>query len=318
MRTEQQRNAQQNTEDWRDWLEHLKNVRKLSPATIRSYRRDLEAWADYLDTQFLGPDEARQKDARRFMAEMSARHMAAATVNRRLSALKGYYEWRRRQTGAGENPFDATRTVKKGRHLPGYLTHDELEQFLSRCEDDFAGRRDRLLLELLYSTGCRVAEICALNLPDVQKTGIRIKGKGGKERVVFAGKQARSALNAYLPLRAQSAAADEDSARALILDVQGKRLTTRGVYYIIRKYAALTGISKKISPHTFRHTFATHILNEGADIRVVQEMLGHSSLSTTQIYTHTGIEKMKQVYRLSHPHARRTMEPGLEEGGTHV
>ncbi len=310
--------ALRNPADWQDWLVHLRDVRKLSDATIRSYRRDLEAWSDFLKEQNLEIQQAGRREARGFMVLMSSRHMAPATVNRRLSALKSYYEWRRRRTGAGENPFDAFRTLKNGRRLPGYLSYEELENFLNYCKDNFAGRRDKLLFELMYSTGCRVAEICSLNVNDVRQHKIRVKGKGGKERVVFAGKEAAAALADYLPLRREHAADNSDSQKALILDLQGHRLTARGVYYIIRKYAALTGISKKVSPHTFRHTFATHVLDEGADIRMVQEMLGHSSLSTTQIYTHTGIEKIKQVYRLSHPHARRSMEEGMEKGETHV
>jgi site-specific recombinase XerD len=219
-----------------------------------------------------------------FMARMSSRHMAPATVNRRLSALKGYYEWRRRRRMPGEeNPFSGSRTVKKGRKLPGYLTHEEIEMFLGYTGDDFAGLRDRALFELLYSTGCRVGEICSMDVSDVMRRQVRVRGKGNKERLVFIGSKASEALDAYLPLRLEHVADDIDSRRALILDLRGNRLTTRGVYYLIRRYAALTGMAKNVTPHTFRHSFATHVLDEGADIRVVQEMLGHASISTTQI-----------------------------------
>jgi len=297
-----------------DWLEHLRDVRRLSDATIRSYRRDLAAWQAFLSEHGLTENEAGQGEARSFMARMSSRHMAPATVNRRLSALKGYYEWRRRRIPGEENPFSGSRTVKKGRKLPGYLTHEEIELFLGYTGDDFAGLRDRALFELLYSTGCRVGEICSLDVSDVMRRQVRVRGKGNKERLVFVGSKASDALNAYLPLRLEHVADDIDSRRALILDLRGNRLTTRGVYYLIRRYAALTGMAKNVTPHTFRHSFATHVLDEGADIRVVQEMLGHASISTTQIYTHTGIERIKQVYRLSHPHAKRTVNAGGQDG----
>ena len=287
-----------------DWLDHLRDVRRLSDATIRSYRRDLAAWSAFLAEQGIGEGEATRGEARMFMTRMSSRHMAPATVNRRLSALKGYYEWRRRRFPEAENPFVGSKTVKKGRRLPGYLTHGEIEAFLERTGDDFIGLRDRVLFELLYSTGCRVGELCSLDVSDVVRRQVRVRGKGDRDRMVFIGANAARVLEDYLPLRLENACGDTDSRRALILDAAGHRLTTRGVYYLIRRYSALVGIDKKVTPHTFRHSFATHILDEGADIRTVQELLGHASLSTTQIYTHTGIERIKRVYRSSHPHAR--------------
>jgi integrase/recombinase XerC len=293
-----------------DWLEHLRDVRRLSDATIRSYRRDLAAWSAFLAEFEMSEENAGQSEARSFMARMSTRHMAPATVNRRLSALKGYYEWRRRRLPGTDNPFIGSRTVKKGRRLPGYLTHEEIETFLDYTGDGFAGLRDRTLFELLYSTGCRVGEICSLNVSDVVRRQVRVRGKGDRERMVFIGARAAEVLDEYLPNRLEQSAEDSDSRRALILDLRGERLTTRGVYYLIRRYAALTGMAKKVTPHTFRHSFATHVMDEGADIRTVQELLGHASLSTTQIYTHTGIERIKQVYRLSHPHAKSTVNAG--------
>jgi len=294
----------------RDWLEHLKNIRHLSDATIRSYRRDIEAWGEFLKMQGKSEDEAGQADARSFMAHMSSHHMSPATVNRSLSALKGYYEWRRHHLPDLTNPFMSSRTIKRGRKLPSFLTYEEIDQFIERAEDGFSGHRDRILFELLYSTGCRVSEICSLNIADIASTQLRVRGKGDRERIVFVGARALEALEAYLPLRLTHVSDNPDSRQALILNLRGERLSTRGVYYLIRRYAALGNVGKKVSPHTFRHSFATHILNEGADIRMVQEMLGHSSLSTTQIYTHTGIERIKQVYRHSHPHGKRLVDSG--------
>ncbi len=291
-----------------DWLDHLHDVRRLSDATIRSYRRDLAAWTAFLAETDSSEDQAGSFEARSFLSRMTQEHLAPATVNRRLSALKGYYDWCRRRDPGSPNPFVGSRTVKKGRRLPGYLTHEEIESFIERTGEDFAGLRDRVLFELLYSTGCRVGELCSLNAIDVARRQIRVRGKGDKDRLVFIGNRAADALEAYLPLRLEHAGDDPDSRRALILDLQGRRLTTRGVYYLVRRYSALTNTAKNVTPHSFRHSFATHILDEGADIRTVQELLGHASLSTTQVYTHTGIERIKQVYRLSHPHARRQAE----------
>ena len=296
----------------RSWLEYLKQVCSLSDATIRSYQNDVAAWYTFLDSRKTDYKNAVRNDARAFVSSMSGSHMSPSTINRRLSALRNYYEWLKRnnKTGSRENPFSESKSVKKSRKLPGFLSYGEIEKFLDSAGTDFTGRRDRFLFELLYSTGCRVSEICSLNVTDLSENQIRIKGKGGKERIVFAGKSAMEAYKAYIPFRNEKAADDSDSKAALFLDLRGKRLTSRGVYYLVRKYSAKTGTVKKVSPHTFRHSFATHILDEGADIRVVQEMLGHSSLSTTQIYTHTGIERIKRVYRSSHPHAKGQTQTG--------
>lgn len=309
-----------------DWLHHLREVRRLSEATIRSYRRDMAAWTAFLSERGMKDADAGVPEARSFMARMSARHIAPATVNRRLSALKGYYEWRRRREPEIRNPFAELRGVKKGRRLPGCLTHEELEAFIDAAGSDFAGLRDRVLFELLYSTGCRVGELCALNIEDVRHRRVRVKGKGSRERLVFIGDKAAEALADYLPSRMQrsSGAGREtpgktpDEERALIIDLRGRRLTPRGVYYLIRRFAVITGCAKAVSPHSFRHSFATHLLDEGADIRGVQEMLGHASLSTTQIYTHTGIERIKQVYRQSHPHAGRKTTRETAQGGNNA
>lgn len=309
-----------------DWLHHLREVRRLSEATIRSYRRDMAAWTAFLSERGMKDADAGVPEARSFMARMSARHIAPATVNRRLSALKGYYEWRRRREPEIRNPFAELRGVKKGRRLPGCLTHEELEAFIDAAGSDFAGLRDRVLFELLYSTGCRVGELCALNIEDVRHRRVRVKGKGSRERLVFIGDKAAEALADYLPSRMQRSSGagletpgkTPDEERALIIDLRGRRLTPRGVYYLIRRFAVITGCAKAVSPHSFRHSFATHLLDEGADIRGVQEMLGHASLSTTQIYTHTGIERIKQVYRQSHPHAGRKTTRETAQGGNNA
>jgi len=288
----------------RDWFEHLRNVLHLSEATIRSYRVDLEAWQNFLSEFQVLEENASSAEARIFMSRMSSSRMAIATVNRRLSAIRAYHEWCRRKFRWTINPFADSKSVRKGRKLPGYLTYREIESFFEVSGDGFAGLRDRALFELLYSTGCRVGEICSLNLSDVLHGQAVVRGKGGRERMVFIGTEAAAALAEYLPHRLVHVAEDPDSQRALLLNLRGKRITSRGVYYLTQRYAGLANTTKKVTPHTFRHSFATHLVDEGADIRTAQELLGHANLSTTQIYTHTGIERIKQMYRLSHPHAR--------------
>ena len=294
----------------RDWLEHLRNVLHLSELTIRSYRADLVVWQNFLSEFNLSEEDASSTEARIFMSRMSSSYMAVSTVNRRLSALKGYYGWCRRKYRWTIDPFADSKSIRKGRKLPSYLTYQEIESFFDLTGGGFVGLRDRTLFELLYSTGCRVGEICSLNASDMSNRRVIVRGKGGRERMVFIGAEAAIVLAEYLPHRLAHVADDPDSQRALLLNLRGKRITSRGVYYLTRRYAKLAKVAKKVTPHTFRHSFATHVVDEGADIRTVQELLGHVNLSTTQIYTHTGIERIKQVYRLSHPHARKVRKTG--------
>jgi site-specific recombinase XerD len=245
-----------------------------------------------------------------YISTLSMRQLAASTINRTLSSLKSYYSFLENRGEVKGNPFTGVRSMKKPAHLPVYLTNREVSILLDHVEgENFTSLRDRTLFELLYSTGCRVSELCHLTVEAASTDRILIRGKGGRQRYVFIGEKARSALNSYLPLRQERLVQKNlVEIRSLILDEQGKGLTSRGVYYILQKYLRKSGLNRKIGPHAFRHAFATEILNEGADIRVVQEMLGHASLSTTQVYTHTGIERIRQVYRNAHPHGKKTIE----------
>ncbi len=288
-----------------DWLCHLKNINRLSDATLRAYKQDLDAWIAFLADRRLAPDEAVKTDARSFLTRMAKERFAASSVNRRLAALNSYYDWCRRHGGGGENPFQDIRSIRQGRRLPVYLSYEEIDALIGITGDDFGGKRDRVLMEMLYSTGCRIGELCSLNIDDVQKRQVRIRGKGNRERFVFIGTKAAEALDAYCPIRLKQVSDSPDSRRALLLSGRGNRLTPRGARHLLHKYTGQAGTDKSVHPHAFRHSFATHIYDEGANIRTVQELLGHSSLSTTQIYTHTGIERIKRVYRDSHPHGRR-------------
>ena len=299
-----------------EYLAYLESVRQLSPASVRAYRGDLIAFANWLSQSDLTEDDVDPALARRYIAHLSRQNAAPTTINRVLSSLKGYFRFLVRTGVRSGSPLDSVRGLRKQRHLPSFLFEDEVTILLQIEGADFTSVRDRLILELLYSTGCRISELVTINLDDVDFTGARIlvHGKGRKDRFVFLGRPAAEALRAYLPVRTarlrRSGLRDE---KALVLNSNGRRITQRGVAGIIQKRVVEKGIAKKVSPHTFRHSFATHILDRGADIRIVQELLGHSSLSTTQVYTHLGLGRLKQIYDAAHPHA--CTGTGVDSGG---
>ncbi len=289
-----------------EYLNYLKNLRNYSSATVKAYSEDLQKFEAYLNAEGLDSDEPGTTAARRFISGLSADGMSKTSVNRIMSSLKGYYRYLIKRGYTDVNPFENIRSLKKNRTLPEYLFEAEIDSLLKLPGNDFAGLRDRFILELLYSTGCRVSEVSGAGLSDldIKSKTLRVCGKGGKERIVYLGNEAMKALAGYLPLRnIRADKTDQDALNALLINVRGRRITQRGIALIIEKYIKVSGISKKVSPHTFRHSFATHLVDHGADIRMVQEMLGHESLSTTQIYTHMGIEKLRNVYRQAHPHA---------------
>ncbi|MBN2655435.1 MAG: tyrosine-type recombinase/integrase [Spirochaetales bacterium] len=285
-----------------EYLKYLENVRKLSDATLTSYRKDISDWFDYLVEWEIEPADVEKNIARSFIGQLSRDGLASSSINRKISSLKGYYDFLIKRKMSPYNPFAGIKSMKLHRTLPVHLSDREITELIDMTDDDFSGTRDRLLFELLYSTGCRVSEICNMKCQDLLNSHPVVRGKGGRDRWVFVGREARKALADYLPLREERA--NDKKNNSLILDAAGNPITARGIYYIIEKYTLKAGFPKKVTPHTFRHSFATGLVNEGADIRVVQELLGHASISTTQIYTHTGIERLKQVYRSSHPHGR--------------
>ncbi len=285
------------------YLTYLKHVRHLAPNTLEAYRRDVELFRQYLAEEGRPEADFGPAQARSLVGYLSRRGLGSRSINRVLSALRGYYRFQGRQAGT-PNPFAALRSLKAPAHLPSFLLEQEMEQVVNRPAGDFWQLRDRLILELLYATGCRVSELAGMDLTELDLTGrsVRVRGKGGKERVVFFGASAGEVLRDYLLARRGLALADE---RALLLNRRGERITVRGIQGIVEKALRASGLAKPASPHTFRHSFATHLLSRGRDIRLVQELLGHSRLSTTQIYTHLDIERLAEEYRLAHPHATR-------------
>jgi len=300
------------------YLLYLGAVRHLSPHTLESYGKDLEKYEAYLGEQGVGAERAGVADARGFVAWLSRQGLSPRSINRMVSGVRGLYRFLERRGEVALNPFAEIRSLRTEKRLPSFLFEEEMARLVEMpsrepCADgeEFWKMRDRAVLETLYSTGCRISELVSLDLHDVdlKNRTARVMGKGQKERNLFLGAAAVEALRAYMGLRAfharpAAAGAGDDAGRSLFINQRGGRVTDRGVRFILGEYLSRANLGKRVTPHTFRHSFATHLLDRGADIRAVQELLGHASLSTTQVYTHVGMERLKKVYRKAHPHAR--------------
>lgn len=289
-----------------EYLTYLAKIRLLSPATVRGYGMDLEtffSWKQGEEGWDLSPFHIRQ-----YLGHLFQKGLSPSSINRNLAALRGFFQWLQEQGRVDRNPLEGFGGLKVPKTLPSVLFEEEIDAFLSKEGDSFLEIRNNALFEVLYSTGCRVAELVSLKRTQWAwgVSRFRILGKGKKERFVFLGKKAQEALAAYVPLRDERVSLyGNKEETALFVNAWGRKLTPRGVAYLLKKRMEALGMQKHASPHTIRHSFATHILNRGADIRIVQELLGHSSLSTTQVYTHVGIDALKDVYIRAHPHGMR-------------
>jgi tyrosine recombinase XerC len=287
------------------YLEYLESVRGLSPRTVVSYAADLRGFEDYLGDK--GAKDADALDVRNFMASLSERKYSEKSINRMLSGLRGFYAYCLKFGLAQVDPCLGLKGLKTKRSLPEFLFEDEAGAFMELpAGSGFAAARDRAILEFFYSTGCRLSELTGLRLKGLSmgRGEARVMGKGSKERIVFLNGSAKAAMSEYLALRAakkRNGAADRED--AVFLSQKGLPLSERGAAYIVCSWAKRSVQAKNVHPHTFRHSLATHLLNRGADIRIVQEILGHSSVSTTQIYTHVSLERLKKIYSQAHPHA---------------
>ena len=243
---------------------------------------------------------------RSFLSFLHEREYSKATAARKLATLRSFYKFCLRRGYLTTNPVATIRTPKQEKRLPRFLEIHEVQRLLSTPDDgSLLGARDRAMLEALYSTGVRVSELVALNVIDVDLVGesLRVRGKGRKERISPIGPTAVTSIKKYLEMRAADPRNQTFDAEPLFVNKHGKRLSTRSVRRKLDKYLLMCGLDSSISPHTLRHTFATHMLNNGADLRSVQELLGHQSISTTQIYTHLTTARLKQDYDDSHPRA---------------
>ena len=290
------------------FVEHCRDVRRLSPNTTDAYRRDLALFVEFCARDGTAPLKADRRDITRFLAWQRTRGGDARTTTaRRASALRSFYRFIVEQARDREdNPALLVQTPKRERKLPRTIRTRDIESLMAMPPgDDPWGARDRAILELLYSSGIRVGELVGLDLDaiDFSSARVRVLGKGGKERVVPVGEPAIAAVRTYIAQARASTMNDRSPPAALFYNRLGRRLSARDVRRVVERYARELEGPGGISPHTFRHSFATHLLEGDADLRSVQELLGHSDLRTTQIYTHVSTERLKQVYDQAHPRA---------------
>ncbi len=328
---------------------YLTDERHFSPYTARCYGADLRQFVEYLcDDTGISADQNAEREAfkrreaagarhgapvagsigpktiteiicaadadtiRPFLAHLSEENYSAATMARKIATLRSFYKWAERRGLSDVNPMTLIRTPRQSKRLPKAITVEQVERLLAAPGDaDVLGRRDRAMLETLYSTGVRVSELVGLNFNDLDAAGeaLRIRGKGKKERLVPLGTHALTAIKRYIemvdadPKFREAWAGDKRSTSPLFVNKHGSRLSSRSVRRKLDKYLREAGLDPTISPHTLRHSFATHLLDNGADLRSVQELLGHQSLSTTQVYTHLSSQRLQDAYDNAHPRA---------------
>jgi integrase/recombinase XerC len=323
------------------YLEYLQSVKNSSPHTVLNYRKDLEQFLAYLSPPGVRPpalDGVTHSMIREFVAHLHEHGLAKSSVARKLAALRSFFKYCVRKDQLTENPARLVPTPKLPKRIPSVLSAEEMNGFLNqlggvgepgpcgrafakkndkpsrstRVEEGLLLRRDRALLELLYAAGLRVSELTGLNLADMEQREriLRVRGKGNKERIVPYGAKAQEALEKYWPLRERlldqtdrTSSRKDPRAEAVFLNYAGRRLTQRSVGRIVKKYVRIANVNWDLHPHSLRHAFATHLLADGADLRAIQELLGHQSLSTTQKYTHASIRQLMEIYDKAHPHA---------------
>jgi integrase/recombinase XerD len=296
------------------FLDHLAVERGVAPNTVVAYKRDLRLYLAFLADQGIGdPTKVGERDISEFLATLKeseyapGKRYSSATVARVLAAVRGFHRFLVREGVSSADPAEPVGSPRVPRSLPRALSLDEVEKLLAAVPDDGAiAARDHAILELLYAAGLRISELTSLDVDDLdlEEATVRCLGKGSKERIVPLGRAAIDALDRYIT-QARPELARPVSGAAVFLNARGTRLTRQGCWKLIKKHAARANLRRRISPHTLRHSFATHLIDGGAEIRVVQELLGHASVSTTQVYTLVSREKLREVYESAHPRAKR-------------
>jgi integrase/recombinase XerC len=294
----------------RDWVErflcHVATERRLSPRTAAAYRTDIEillARAGSVPLAQLAPH-----DVRRIVAIEHGRGLSGRSIARMLSAWRGLFRFLLREQLCAHNPCLDVRAPRSAKRLPAALSPDEARRLVEIAGDDILAVRDRALLELLYSSGLRLSELAALDwsMLDFPQQCVRVVGKGGKQRVVPVGRPALNMLQSWRERRCQF---ERTEAKAVFINRAGKRLSARGIQLRVRRAGLRQGIAARVHPHVLRHSFASHVLQSSGDLRAVQEMLGHASISTTQVYTHLDFQHLAKVYDAAHPRAKRKRTP---------
>jgi integrase/recombinase XerC len=295
----------------REYLTHLDKERDVSPHTVKAYSRDLEAFTNFCDRHYghWKWETVDRLGMRGFLGELQRRGLSKRSAARALSAVRSFYRYLQEHHELPVNIARAAKVPKLDKRLPTYLDRQQTDTLFAWAEsraggDGLVPTRDLAILELFYSTGIRLSELSGMNLEDLDLLSdqVKVRGKGRKERIVPVGSRAVLALRRYLQLRQALLGRVRGDRRAVFLSERGRRLAPRGIQRIVhRMFDAIGGDGLRV--HSLRHTFATHMLDAGADLRAVQELLGHASLSTTQIYTHTSVERLKKVYNQAHPRA---------------
>jgi tyrosine recombinase XerC len=284
---------------------YLKTELNLSPHTVLAYIRDINQFISFVKSKgslFENPQRIDPAFARSYLRWLELKNFSKKSVARKISSCRAFFRYLFREGKIKLNPFEHILTPKLGKRLPSFLYPEEVVKLLDAVNLKMKnGPRDLAILELIYASGMRVGEAAKVGIEniDLESGEVLVQGKGDKERVVLIGSHAISSIKKYLDVRKNMA-----NEKILFLGRGGSKLTSRSMERMIRKYARKAGISKRVTPHTLRHSFATHLLSGGADLKMVQELLGHSSLSTTQIYTHITKEKLKSIYDKSHPRAK--------------
>ncbi len=289
----------------RDFLRHLREVRQVSPHTLRAYELDLDRFLVHLARARAARELRALRPAvvRLHLGALSSEGLGASTIARHLSALRSFFRWLEETGRIEANPAAALRAPRRPRKLPRFLEEHEVDALLAapHPDEDSEGKRDRALLEVLYSTGCRASELVGLDEShlDLGRGLVLLRGKGRKERFGMLGRPAIEALRDYLNAKSIRGL----DRQALFLNHRGGRLTDRSLRRVLLRCLERAGICRACTPHTLRHSFATHLLRRGADLRTVQELLGHASLGTTQIYTHVDLQQLRKLYQQAHPMA---------------
>jgi len=282
------------------FVRYLEIEKNYSVHTIINYKLDLQGFNKFIAGSDL--EKIGYLDLRKYLAVLKEKNFSTSTLGRRLSTLRSFFRFLCREGYIKTNPMLMLSSPKLEKHLPSFMTEDEvsrlIESAFAKTTQDLSGLRDRAILEVFYSSGLRISELVGLNLPDIDFISgiLKIRGKGKKERIVPIGETALASVSKYLEKR-------KKQTEAVFLNHHHRRITARGVRLLVVKYLQVSATKPGVSAHTFRHSFATHLLNHGADLRTVQELLGHANLSSTQIYTHLTTDKLKSVYDQAHPHA---------------
>lgn len=285
------------------FLNFLATEKGASEHTTKNYGIDLREFMKFITEKEL--QELTYLDIRSFLAFLKTREYSKSSISRKLACLRSFFKFLVRENILTQNPAAGIATPKKEKRLPSFMNPDEITKLLDApAKNSWEEKRDKAILEMLYSSGLRVSELAGLNHDDLDFFGglVRVRGKGKKERIVPVGQAALNSLRAYWDMKAPRENPNAIK-KPLFVSRIGSRLTDRSVRRMILKYVKRTGLGKEISPHTFRHSFATHMLDRGADLRSVQELLGHANLSTTQIYTHVTTQRLKDAYVAAHPRA---------------